>query len=145
MVPTTPPESQQVRAFLLKVLDKVPASLSAVWIDLEQRRVLDCCGAGADEIAASGSLGGAVANVFQGDKVLTFEEYFKRIRGMEDDDRHYFREVVLVAPACLSIMFRIPWQPDRALVVVTDKASSVGLVLTTTRILLASAAASPAS
>jgi hypothetical protein len=139
------PDDPRARAFLLKVLDDVPSCLSALWIDLEARRVLDCCGAGADEIAASGSLGVAVTNFFQGDKVQTFERHFKHVRGMDDDDRHYFKEIVLVAPACLGIMFRIPWRGDRALVVVTDKASSVGLVLTTTRTLLASAAASPAS
>jgi Dynamin family len=131
----------EVQAFLLKVMAKVPLCRSAAWIDLKTRRIMHCNGLNAEEMTESPSLGLAISDLFQGDNVQKIESLFKRARGLSADEHHYFQEIVIVARDCLSIMLRSPSRADRALVVVTDKAVSLGLVLTTTRGLLVSSAA----
>ncbi|MGA7804376.1 dynamin family protein, partial [Bradyrhizobium sp.] len=131
----------EAEALLSRVMTAVPLCLSAAWIDLRTRRVMHCSGLDAEDMAESPSLGAAISELFQGDNVQKIETLFRRARGRSADENHYFQEIVIVASDCLSIMLRSPSRADRALVVVTDKAASLGLVLTTTRRLLLSFAA----
>jgi len=134
-------DDQEAQVFLLKVMATVPLCLSAAWIDLKKRRIMYFNGLNAEEIIESPSLGLAISDLFQGENVQRIGRLFKRARGLSVDENHYFQEIVIVARDCLSIMLRSPSRADRALVVVTDKAVSLGLVLTTTRGLLISSAA----
>jgi hypothetical protein len=133
-------DDQEAQVFLLKVMATVPLCLSAAWIDLKKRRIVYFNGLNAEEMVGSPSLGLAISDLFQGENVQKIGRLFKRARGLSADENHYFQEIVIVARDCLSIMLRSPSTADRALVVVTDKAVSLGLVLTTTRGLLISSA-----
>jgi Dynamin family len=135
----------EVQVFLSKVTASVPLCLSAAWIDLKLRRIMHSSGLNAEGMTESPSLGLAISELFQGDNVQKIENLFKRARGASANENHYFQEIVIIARDCLSVMIRSPSSADRALVVVADKAVSLGLVLTTTRRLLVSFAAPAAS
>jgi dynamin family protein len=137
MVPGT---AAALQNFLAKVMNTVPGCLSAAWIDLSERRVLELRGFEADDEAASQPLGNAIAELFQGGRVRAIEAVFKRSRGVAEDETHYFREIVIVADGCVGILLRDRSRADRSLVVVTDKAVNLGMALATTRGLLGSTA-----
>jgi hypothetical protein len=126
--------------FLAKVMNTVPGCLSAAWIDLSGRRVLELRGFEADDDMGSEALGNAIAELFQGNQVRAIETAFKRARGAAEDENHYFREIVIVADGCVGILLRDRSRADRGLVVVTDKAVNLGMALATTRGLLGSTA-----
>ena len=126
--------------FLAKVMNTVPGCLSAAWIDLSGRRVLELRGFEADDEIGSEALGNAIAELFQGNRVRAIEAAFKRARGAAEDENHYFREIVIVADGCVGILLRDRSRADRGLVVVTDKAVNLGMALATTRGLLGSTA-----
>jgi hypothetical protein len=129
-----------LQGFLARVMNTVPGCLSAAWIDLSGRRVLEFRGIEADEDFGSQPLGHAIAELFQGDRVRAIEGVFKRTRGAAADDKHYFREIVIVADGCVGILLRDRSRADRCLVVVADRAVNLGMALTTTRALLGSTA-----
>jgi hypothetical protein len=72
--------------------------------------------------------------------VGAIEAMFKRARGLAEDDKHYFREIVIVAEGCVGILLRDRSRADRSLVVVSDGAVNLGMALATARGLLASTA-----
>lgn len=110
----------------------VPSCLTAAWVDLRERRVMQYVGTDTQQ-ASETPLGPAIADLFQGQRVQQIEAVFRTARRTEPKDRHYFREIVVMGQDCFSIMIRNPASPDQALVVLTDKAASLGRVLTTVR------------
>jgi hypothetical protein len=134
------PDAAALQGFLAKVMNTVPGCLSAAWIDLSGRRVLEFRGIEADEDFASQPLGQAIAELFQGERVRAIEGVFKRTRGAVEDDKHYFREIVIVAEGCVGVLLRDRSRADRCLVVVADKAVNLGMALAVTRGLLGSTA-----
>jgi Dynamin family len=137
-VPLDPVAAAELQSFLAKVMETVPACLAAGWIDLAGRRVLQLRGIEADLVVGSASLGEAITELFQGDNVRRIEGLFKRTRGLIEDDRHYFREIVIAADGCVGILLRGPSRADRALVVVSDTAVTLGMALAKARGLMAS-------
>jgi hypothetical protein len=135
-----PGAAAALQSFLVKVMNTVPGCLSAAWIDLSGRRVLELRGFEADDDMGSEALGNAITELFQGGHVRAIEGVFKRSRGVVEDETHYFREIVIVADGCIGILLRDRSRADRSLVVVTDKAVNLGMALATTRGLLGSTA-----
>ena len=128
-----PGAAAALQGFLAKVMNTVPGCLTAAWIDLSGRRVLELRGFEADDDMGSQSLGDAIAELFQGGQVRAIEEVFKRSRGVAEDEKHHFREIVIVADGCVGILLRDRSRADRSLVVVTDRAVNLGMALATTR------------
>jgi GTPase SAR1 family protein len=135
-----PGAAAALQSFLVKVMNTVPGCLSAAWIDLSGRRVLELRGFEADDDVGSQSLGNAIAELFLGGQVRAIEGVFKRSRGVAEDENHYFREIVIVTDGCVGILLRDRSRADRSLVVVTDKAVNLGMALATARGLLGSTA-----
>jgi hypothetical protein len=134
------PQKFLAQTFLAKVMNTVPGCLVAAWVDLSDRRVLELRGLEADDDAGFQSLGNAIAELFQGTKVRAIEAAFKRSRGAAEDDKHYFREILIIADGCVGMLLRDRSRADRGLVVVSDGAVNLGMVLATTRGLMASTA-----
>jgi hypothetical protein len=139
---SVPPESgdaEELRRFLATVMETVPACLASAWIDLTEGRVLLFRGPDEDEMVATTALGEAITDLFQGSNVQRIEQLFKRVRGLADDDRRYFQEIVIVSDDCVGIFLRHQSRVDRSLVVVSDRTVNLGMVLAKTRGLLESA------
>jgi Dynamin family len=132
-VPPQPVAAVELQSFLAKVMETVPACLAAAWIDLAKRQVLLLRGLEAGEIAGSAVLGEAITELFQGSNVQRIEGLFKRSRGLANDERHYFQEIVIVADGCVGIFLRDQSRTDRSLVVVSDGTVNLGMILARAR------------
>jgi hypothetical protein len=136
---SVPPESDgavELQRFLATVMETVPACLASAWIDLTGRRVLQFQGPEGDDTAGSTALGEAVTEMFQGGNVQRIEQLFKRFRGLAEDERRYFQEIVIMSDDCMGIFLRHQSRGDRSLVVVSDRTVNLGMVLAKTRGLL---------
>jgi hypothetical protein len=137
-----PPETAdavELQRFLATVMETVPACLASAWIDLTGRSVLQFRGPEGDETVETAALGEAVTDLFQGSNVQRIEQLFKRFRGLAEDERRYFQEIVIISDDCVGIFLRHPSRTDRSLVVVSDRTVNLGMVLAKTRGLLESA------
>jgi Dynamin family len=148
--PTTPaPETSsapqesvvgaELQRFLARVMESVPACCAAAWVDLAGREVLQLCGPDdTGEIPGTTALGEAVTELFQGSNVQKIEGLFRRSRGLAEDERHYFQEIVIIADDCVGIFLRDQSRADRSLIVVSDRTVNLGMVLARARGLLES-------
>jgi hypothetical protein len=137
-IPPAPAAAADLQGFLATVMETVPACLATAWIDLAGRQVLQFRGPDAGEIAGTTALGEAITDLFQGANVQRIEGLFKRSRGLAEDERHYFQEIVIIADDCVGIFLRHQSRGDRSLVVVSDKTANLGMALARTRRLLES-------
>ncbi len=78
----------------------------------------------------------ATADLFQGKNVTTIENMFKKHRGLEVDDHHYFQEIIVFSDNLLHIFQRCKENPNHAVVWVCDKSVNIGMALTKSRMKL---------
>lgn len=81
-------------------------------------------------------LAAATGDLFQGSNVVEIERTFKRIRGVPDDDHHYFQEVVVFSDNLLHVFQRCKRNTGTIMVSVCRKKANLGMVLVKARGLL---------
>jgi len=137
--PPEPDAAADLQRFLARVMESVPACCAAAWVDLAGRAVLQLRGPdNTGEIPGITALGEAVTELFQGSNVQRIEGLFRRSRGLAEDERHYFQEIVIIADDCVGIFLRDQSRADRSLIVVSDRTVNLGMVLARARGLLES-------
>ncbi len=81
----------------------------------------------------------ATADLFQGSNVVAIERMFKRARGIsEDNNEHYFLELVVFSKNLLHVFLRGKKQLDHATVFVCRANANVGMALSKARVALTS-------
>lgn len=80
----------------------------------------------------------ATADMFQGKNVVAIENMFKKNRGLEQDDHHYFQEMIVFSDNLLHIFQRCKKNSDHAVVWVCGKAANIGMALAKARMALGS-------
>ncbi len=80
----------------------------------------------------------ATADMFQGKNVTAIENMFKKNRGLEADDHHYFQEMIVFSDNLIHVFQRCKKNPDHAVVWVCGKSANMGMVLTKARMTLGS-------
>ena len=83
-------------------------------------------------------LAAATSELFQGQNVVEIERTFKRLRGVADDDQHYFQEIVIFSDNLLHIFQRCKRHTDTILVMVCRKKANLGMALVKARSLIES-------
>ncbi len=78
----------------------------------------------------------ATADLFQGPNVVAIEQLFKKSRGLEDHDMHYFQEMIIFSDNLIHVFLRAKRYPDHVVCFVTRKAANIGMVLAKSRMLL---------
>ena len=78
----------------------------------------------------------ATGDLFQGTNVATIESMFKKIRGLADDDHHYFQEVIVISDNLIHVFQRCKRSEDMVLVTVCRVSANLGMVLTKARMAL---------
>lgn len=80
----------------------------------------------------------ATADLFQGQNVTTIERHFRRSRGQAEDGTHYFKEIIVFSDNLLHVFLRGKRTGEQAFVVVCRGSANIGMVLTKSRMALAS-------
>ena len=84
----------------------------------------------------------ATADLFQGPTVVSIEKHFKRARGVQQDETHYFQELAVFSTNLLHVFLRGKKHQNHATVFVCRASANVGMVLAKSRIALPSIEAS---
>jgi hypothetical protein len=79
----------------------------------------------------------ATADLFQGTNVTAIEKLFKRARGVSQDERHYFQEIIVFSQNLLHVFLRGKKNNNHALVYVCRASANIGMVIAKSRASLA--------
>ena len=78
----------------------------------------------------------ATSDLFNGQNVTMVEKLFKRARGVPDDGRHYFQEIIVNSDNLVHVFIRGKKRQDYISIFVTRKSASLGMVLTKARLMV---------
>ncbi len=79
----------------------------------------------------------ATGDLYQGANVAAIERAFKKLRGVEQDGRHYFQEVLVTSDNLLHVFQRCKKKQDVVVVAVCRASVNLGMALTRSRSALA--------
>ncbi len=74
----------------------------------------------------------ATKDLFEGDNVTTIENTFKKVRGVDGDER-YFQEIIVTSTNLLHVFARLKSMPTVVAIVVCRVDANLGAVLMKTR------------
>lgn len=121
---------------LQSAVNEIPECVAGGYVDMSTGMLL-----GVDTVESHPQevldyVAAATADLFQGDNVVTIENMFKKHRGVEQDDNHYFQEIVVFSDNLLHVFQRGKINNDHAAVWVCNKSVNVGMALTKSRMVL---------
>ena len=118
---------------LREAVRTIPECIAAGIIDLNSGMLLAIKTVDSHPQEVLDMLAAATGDLFQGENVVNIERTFKRIRGVPDDDHHYFQEIVIFSDNLLHVFQRCQRNTNVVLVSVCRKKANIGMVLVKSR------------
>lgn len=113
-------------------LKDVPKALAAGVVDMQSGMLLAVKTIDSHPQEVLDLLAAATKDLYEGDSVLTIERIFKRVRGVDNDER-YFREIIITSTNLIHFFGRLKSRQSMIVTVVCRADANLGLVLTKAR------------
>lgn len=110
----------------------IPECIAAGYIDLSSGMLLGIRSVDSQPTDVVELLAAATADLYQGSNVRTIESIFRKARGLNDDGRHYFQEIVVNSDNMIHIFVRAKNELQVACFV-CRKSANLGMALTKSR------------
>ncbi|MDO4723294.1 hypothetical protein CK623_12135 [Vandammella animalimorsus] len=117
---------------LEKAVTSIPDCVAAGYVDLDSGMLLAIKTVDSHAQEVIDLLAAATADLFQGPNVQAIEKIFRRVRGVQEDGRHYFQEIIVNSDNLLHVFLRGKNQSQVA-TFVCRKGANLGMVLTKAR------------
>jgi hypothetical protein len=117
---------------LQTAISSIPECLAAGYIDLSSGMLLGIKSVDSQPTEVVELLAAATADLFQGHNVTLVESIFKKARGLKDDTRHYFQEIVINSDNLIHVFIRGKNQ-EQVACFVCRKSANLGMALTKAR------------
>jgi hypothetical protein len=121
---------------LANVTKTVPECLAAGFVDMKSGMLVGVRTVDSHPQEVLDMVAAATGDLFQGANVSAIEKLFKKARGVADDGRHYFREIVVLSDNLIHVFQRGKTKEDLVLVTVCRISANMGMVLTKSRAIL---------
>ena len=121
---------------LESAMSTVPECLGCGYVDMDTGMLLGVQTVDSHPQKVLDTLAAATADLFQGSNILSIESEFKKTRGAEKDDSHYFQEMIIFSENLLHVFMRTRKYPGHVLCFVCRKSANPGIVLTKARMAL---------
>ena len=118
---------------LQDAIKSIPECVSAGYVDLASGMLLGVKTVDSHPAEVMEILAAATSDLFQGSNVELIENLFKKARGVEDDNMHYFNEMIINSENLIHILIRSKTYTDHVMVFVCRKSANLGMVLTKSR------------
>jgi len=118
---------------LQKAIAAVPECLAGGYVDLSTGMLLGVRTLDSHPKEIMDILAAATADLFQGENVVTIERLFKKARGLQQDDHHYFQELIVNSDNLIHVFLRGKKNEEHVLCLVCRKSANMGMVLTKSR------------
>lgn len=117
---------------LQEAVKSVPEAVAAGYIDLDSGMLLGVKTVDSHPNEVIDLLAAATSDLFQGSNVLTIENMFKKMRGVESD-HHYFQEIIINSDNLVHVFLRAKNNQSHVLCVVCRVSTNMGMALTKSR------------
>lgn len=120
---------------LQKAVTSVPDCVAAGYVDLASGMLLGIKSVDSHPREVIELLAAATADLFQGPSVVSIEKLFRTARGVQEDGKHYFQEIIVNSDNLIHVFLRGRKQMQVA-TFVCRKGANLGMVLTKARMLM---------
>lgn len=111
----------------------VPECLAAGYVDMSTGMLLGVKTVDSHPQEVLDMVAAATADLFQGSSVVEIENHFKKARGNEEDEAHYFHEMLIMSENLLHVFIRTKKYPDHVVTFVSRKSANIGMLLAKSR------------
>jgi hypothetical protein len=118
---------------LQSTIANVPECVAAGFVDLTTGMLLGVKTVDSHPSEVLELVAAATGDMFQGANVSMIEKMFKKARGLKDDGRHYFKEMIVNSENLIHVFMRGEKVEDHVLAIVCRKSANMGMVLTKAR------------
>jgi hypothetical protein len=122
---------------LAEVMKSVPECLAAGWVDMNTGMLLGVRTVDSHPQEVLDLVAAATTDMFQGSSVTAIERMFKKSRGVPDDGKHYFREMIVLSDNLVHLFLRGKKNEDQVLVAVCRVSVNLGMAISKVRSSLA--------
>lgn len=122
-----------LKAQIVKAVNEIPECLAGGFVDISTGMLLDVKTVDSHPDEVLQLVAAATADLFAGKNVSMIEAFFKKSRGLEADDYHYFQEIIVNSDNLIHIFMRGKKNQDYVAVFVCRKSANLGMVLTKAR------------
>ena len=119
---------------LTKVIPTVPECVAAGYVDIESGMLLGVKTVDSHPAEVLNLVAAATADLFQGPNVSMIEKLFNKSRGIPEQGRHYFQEMIVNSDNLLHVFMRGKKYTGHVTVFVCRKSANLGMALTKARI-----------
>lgn len=117
-------------------MSQIPECVAAGYVDMSTGMLLAVKTVDSHPQEVLDLAGAAAADLFQGPNVTAIENLFKKVRGIKDDNLHFFQEIIVVSDNLLHMFMRGKRNTDHVLVFVSRKSVNVGMLIAKSRMAL---------
>ena len=121
-----------VDSIIATCMSDVPKALAAGVIDLDMGMLLGVKTVDSHPSEVLDLVAAATKDLFEGDNVTAIENTFKKIRGVQSDER-YFHEIIVTSANLLHYFGRLKSNNRIAIVVVCRVDANIGMVMSKAR------------
>ncbi len=114
---------------LNNAMKQVPECVAAGYVDLSTGMLLGVKTVDSHPAEVLEIVAAATSDMFQGANVTLIENMFKKARGVSNDARHYFQEMIVLSENLLHLFLRCKGNEDHVAVFVCRKSANMGMVL----------------
>ena len=125
-----------VDTILMKSMKDIPKAVAAGVVDMSTGMLLGVKTVDSHPQEVLDLVAAATKDLFEGDNVTTIEDTFKRMRGVNTNER-YFKEIVVMSTNLLHIFARLRSMQSIILTVVCRADTNLGLALMKARAICA--------
>ncbi|WP_372370557.1 hypothetical protein [Candidatus Uabimicrobium sp. HlEnr_7] len=126
-----------VESIITKCMTDVPKALAAGVIDLDMGMLLNVKTVDSHPSEVLDLVAAATKDLFEGDNVTAIENTFKKMRGVESDER-YFQEMLITSANLLHYFGRLKSNARVAIVIVCRVDANIGMVMSRARAIVSS-------
>ena len=123
---------------LANVQRSVPECVAVGFVDMKTGMLLGVKTVDSHPQEVLDLVAAATGDLFQGPNVSAIESLFRKTRGVREDGKHYFQEIVVNSDNLLHVFQRCKHSVDMVLVTVCRASANLGMVLSKSRVALSS-------
>ena len=112
---------------------QIPECVAAGYVDMSTGMLLAVKTVDSHPAEVLDLVAAATADLFQGTNVTSIEKMFKKSRGLPQDDKHYFQEIIVFSQNLLHVFLRAKKQDNHAVVYVCRASANIGMVIAKSR------------
>ena len=116
-------------SIIKRCMKEIPKCVAAGVVDMDTGMLLSVRTVESHPQEVLDLVAAATKDMFEGDNVVTIERMFKRIRGVQNSEEHYFQQIIVMSKNLIHFFVRLGSDNGTIVVAVCRADANLGLVL----------------